>query len=170
MLALKNQEISEPNPEIKYKCKKCTRIYKNKSYLNYHEKYECGVMPQFTCKFCGHLFKRNSHMNEHIDQVHQNTSSTKSVLLMHKCDICPRSYIWRTHLSRHKRLVHAAVKPQFICDCCGYKSDQKSNLAKHMTTVHSQISRTRHGCDQCLRSYTCLRGLNRHKRVHHAIV
>ncbi|XP_033231823.1 zinc finger protein 70-like [Belonocnema kinseyi] len=162
-------EIQKSKLGIKYTCNICARSYARNSSLTAHKKFECGVMPQFSCKFCGQLFKRKSHMNEHIDQVHHKISSTKPVL-MHKCDKCSRSYIWPTHLARHRRLVHAAVKPQFICDFCGYKTNTKCNLVTHMNSRHSQTTESKHICNICARNYRSASGLYQHKRIEHAVL
>ncbi|XP_033231818.1 zinc finger protein 69-like [Belonocnema kinseyi] len=131
LLALKEEEIQEK----KYICKKCVQTYKYKTSLIFHQKFECDVMPQFSCKFCSQPFKRKSHMNEHIVQVHHKTSLKKSVLT-YKCDKCLRSFSYIRGLFQHKRLIHAAIKSEFACDYCSYKSKQKVNLSKHITSKH----------------------------------
>ncbi|XP_033208144.1 zinc finger protein 726-like [Belonocnema kinseyi] len=169
---------SEQEPKKKYKCEKCALSYTLKSNLYRHKKFECDVIPQFRCKFCDKRFKQKCHMTTHVDQVHQKThvdqvhqkTSPKKSVLSYKCDICFRSYSWLVSLNRHKRSEHAAVKPQFICDLCGYKSNRKSNLVKHMTSRHSQMLKSRYKCDKCSRSYTWLSALNRHKRTKHSAV
>ncbi|XP_033210155.1 zinc finger protein 85-like [Belonocnema kinseyi] len=165
----KNQKFQDSNTEMKYTCTKCARTYKRKQTLTFHCKYECGVMPQFSCKLCGKLFKRKYDMNIHVDHVHHKTRSRKSVS-MHKCDICPRSYIWPNDLTRHKRTGHGSVVPQFFYDSCEYKTNMKRNLLKHIASSHLKISKSRHNCDKCSRSYNTISTLNRHKRLEHAIV
>ncbi|XP_033231824.1 zinc finger protein 271-like [Belonocnema kinseyi] len=166
---LKKQEVQESKQEMKHTCEKCARTYKYRKNLNEHLKYECGVMPQFSCKFCPKLFKRKSDMNAHVNRMHHKGTSKKPVL-KHNCDKCARSYNWLRDLSRHKRLVHTAVKPEFTCDYCGFKTNVKSTLAEHIPLRHLQASKKRRNCDKCSRSYTWLSALNRHKRLHHAMV
>ncbi|XP_033231821.1 zinc finger protein 737-like [Belonocnema kinseyi] len=125
----KKQEIRETEQTKKHVCKTCARSYKNKQSLTYHRKFECGVMPQFSCKLCSKQFKRKYNMNEHIRREHYKTR--------HNCDECARSYKWPESLAEHKSLVHAAVKPQFVCDFCSYKFNKKVYLIKHMNVVHS---------------------------------
>ena len=55
----------------------------------------------------------------------------------HNCDKCTRSYTSSTNLTRNKRIEHATVKPQFIYDYCGHKANEKSNLLKHISWLHS---------------------------------
>ncbi|XP_033231831.1 zinc finger protein 682-like [Belonocnema kinseyi] len=167
--ALKKQKIQKSEQEKKHTCEKCARSYKWKRHLNRHLKYECDVRPQFRCNFCGKLFKRVGNMNLHVNRVHHKTNSVKSVL-RHNCDKCSRSYNWLKDLIRHKNLVHAVVKPQFICDFCGYESNMKRPLVRHMISRHLPISKSRHKCDKCSRSYGSSDSLYQHKRLEHAAV
>ncbi|XP_033231825.1 zinc finger protein 718-like [Belonocnema kinseyi] len=132
---LKKQKSQESKPNKKYTCNKCARSYARKGTLTAHQKFECGVSPQFRCEFCGKLFKWKSDMNVHVDRVHRKKRPTTSIL-MHKCDKCSQSYRFSGSLNRHKRLEHAAVKPQFSCDVCEYKSKRKSNLSSHIILKH----------------------------------
>ncbi|XP_033231801.1 zinc finger protein 701-like [Belonocnema kinseyi] len=132
------QKIFESNVESekKYKCEKCARTYGQKKDLNRHRKFECDVIPQFRCNFCGKLFKRIGTMSSHVDRVHHKTYLHTSKP-GHTCDQCSRSYRSLGGLYQHKRLDHGANKPQFICYFCGHKTNQKSNLSKHITARHS---------------------------------
>ncbi|XP_033231805.1 zinc finger protein 816-like [Belonocnema kinseyi] len=131
----KEQEIQESKQEKKYRCEKCARTYKNKSYLSFHQKFECGLLPQFSCKFCNKKFKRKFVRNDHVDRVHHKASSKKSAM-RHYCDLCTRSYKWSKNLCRHKRIDHAAVQPQFNCDVCDYKAKRKYYLTRHIISKH----------------------------------
>ncbi|XP_033210154.1 zinc finger protein 681-like [Belonocnema kinseyi] len=153
----------------KNKCEKCFRTYKNKCHLNYHLKFECGVMPQFSCKFCDKKFKRKSVLNVHVVRIH-NSLRSKPLVLKHKCDKCSLSYNWPRDLVRHIHLVHAVNKPLFTCDFCGQEFNAKYNLVGHMNSRHSQKMKSRHECDKCARSYKRRYGLQRHKRLEHAAV
>ncbi|XP_033231864.1 zinc finger protein 254-like [Belonocnema kinseyi] len=130
--------IQQPKqkPENKYKCDKCARAYQQKQNLTVHQKFECGVMPQFTCQICGKQFKRAFHVRSHINHVHLKknikTSQTK-----HNCDKCSRRYHTSTGLSDHKRVEHATVKPQFTCNICYYKTNRKVCLLRHITSRHT---------------------------------
>ncbi|XP_033209012.1 zinc finger protein 492-like [Belonocnema kinseyi] len=134
-LSQKKEYIQNLKPEVKYKCKKCARSYKEKKYLTYHQTYECDVTPQFKCNFCGKLFKRKSHVNAHARVVHLKSNSETSKA-KYNCDNCTRSYNSSRALTRHKREKHAAVPPEFICDYCGRKMNQKSSLATHIHCCH----------------------------------
>ncbi|XP_033231833.1 zinc finger protein 765-like [Belonocnema kinseyi] len=165
----KKQRIKKPEQGKKHTCNTCARTYKLKQTLNFHQKFECGVIPQFSCEFCHKQFTQKCSMNRHIGHFHRKPSVTKAVL-MYKCDKCSRSYTSLYSLNQHKRIEHGAVKPQFFCDVCGYKSNQKSNLSKHITFLHTQSPKTSYKCDKCTRSYKSSDSLNRHKRLEHSAV
>ncbi|XP_033208723.1 zinc finger protein 26-like [Belonocnema kinseyi] len=127
---------SEQEPERKFKCEKCARTYTLKQNLKFHQKYQCGdVLPQFSCKYCNKRFKQKSHMTRHMRYTHLKPN-LKSSKTRHNCDECSRSYAWPESLYLHKRVKHAKVKPQFTCDFCGRKINQKHNLAKHIISCH----------------------------------
>ena len=123
---------SRNEPE-RYKCEKCARNYKWKSTLSAHQKYECGVTPQFNCEFCSRRFTWNGSLRRHIVNLHSERSIPKKV---HNCDKCTRSFSSTGDLNNHKGLNHAEFKPQFICDYCGHKSKQKVHLEKHIIIRH----------------------------------
>ncbi|XP_033231814.1 zinc finger protein 160-like [Belonocnema kinseyi] len=189
---------SEQKLEKRYKCDKCARTYKYKCNLITHQKNVCCGR-HFRCTFCGKRFIRKSNFTRHVDSAHKSLehatveqftcnfcgykSNRKCHLETHitvrhfqalkkryNCNICSRSYTTRSSLNRHKRIEHAAVKPQFICDFCGHKANRKCYLAEHITHRHLQTSTQRLNCDKCSRSYTQSSALNRHKRLDHAAV
>ncbi|XP_033210166.1 zinc finger protein 585B-like [Belonocnema kinseyi] len=126
---------AKQNLENKYVCEKCAKSYKWRDSLVRHKKLECNVIPQFICKFCSKQFTQKGSMNIHINDMHL-CKYLKSSKKKHICDKCFRSYTAISALYRHQRLEHAAVKPQFNCDCCGFKTKEKCSLSKHIISRH----------------------------------
>ncbi|XP_033231822.1 zinc finger protein 676-like [Belonocnema kinseyi] len=146
-----------------HNCDKCSRSYNWMTNLNRHKRlHHMAVNPKFTCDCCGYETNRQNNLIKHINSSHSHKTRTR-----HKCDKCSRSYRYSNTLNRHKRLEHATTRPQFTCDFCGYQTNVKYSLAKHITSRHSQTLKSRHKCDKCSRSYAWLSHLNRHKRVEH---
>ncbi|KAF7272310.1 hypothetical protein GWI33_014859 [Rhynchophorus ferrugineus] len=52
-------------------CPDCGRIYKLKSSLRNHQKWECGKEPQFKCPFCSYRAKQKMHMLRHTERMHK---------------------------------------------------------------------------------------------------
>ncbi|XP_033231816.1 zinc finger protein 761-like [Belonocnema kinseyi] len=82
-----HEKIKELKPEMMYKCNRCARTYKQKRYLAWHQKFDCGVMPQFQCKFCGRRFKRKFNMRVHINTLHMSLKPAP-VKPKFTCDFC----------------------------------------------------------------------------------
>lgn len=133
----KKQKIQKSKQilERKYKCDKCARSYTRKEALFRHKTFECGVLPQFKCEFCGKKFTRKCNMNTHINDLHLKPYFNSS-RVEYNCDKCSRSYNWISNLNRHKRAEHAPDKREFICESCGFKAKEKSNLSKHILSRH----------------------------------
>ncbi|XP_033207789.1 zinc finger protein 404-like isoform X2 [Belonocnema kinseyi] len=137
-----DEETVVGQKEKKYACEKCARSYIRKTHLDSHKKFGCGVMPQFSCQICGRLYRWKNALKHHISSVHQKADSKISPVI-YNCDKCTRSYRALSSLHQHKRVEHAAVKPQFFCYSCEYKTNRKSNLSKHITSRHSQTLKIR---------------------------
>lgn len=63
-------ENSDKN-EANYSCDNCGRMYKLKSSLRNHQKWECGKDPQFSCPFCVYKAKQKMHINRHLERMHK---------------------------------------------------------------------------------------------------
>lgn len=57
----------------------CARVYKLKSSLRNHQKWECGKDPQFQCPFCVYRAKQKMHIGRHMERMHKsNTAMLKA--------------------------------------------------------------------------------------------
>lgn len=54
------------NGEPKFVCNQCGRLYKQKTGLSQHIRYECGKEPQFSCPMCPYKAKRKTTMRCHM--------------------------------------------------------------------------------------------------------
>lgn len=53
-----------------YGCPQCGNVYKHKTSLYKHLKYECQKEKQFQCWYCQKKFARKSHLQNHCKFVH----------------------------------------------------------------------------------------------------
>lgn len=60
-------------------CGECGRVYKLKSSLRNHKKWECGKEPSFKCKLCDYKAKQKMHMMRHMQRLHQQKWNDKEV-------------------------------------------------------------------------------------------
>ncbi|XP_036145503.1 zinc finger protein 99-like [Monomorium pharaonis] len=58
------------NPEG-FNCPACGRVYKLKSSLRNHQKWECGKEPQFQCPHCVYKAKQKMHIARHMERMHK---------------------------------------------------------------------------------------------------
>ncbi|XP_077287600.1 longitudinals lacking protein, isoforms A/B/D/L-like isoform X3 [Arctopsyche grandis] len=54
-----------------FACPDCGRVYKLKSSLRNHQKWECGKEPQFQCPHCVYRAKQKMHIARHMERMHR---------------------------------------------------------------------------------------------------
>lgn len=57
----------------KHPCPNCTRLYKRRSHMLRHYRYECGVPQRFECPYCGSRLRQRTQVWAHIKKLHQNS-------------------------------------------------------------------------------------------------
>lgn len=57
--------------EVGFSCPDCGRMYKLKSSLRNHQKWECGKEPQFQCPYCVYRAKQKMHIGRHMERMHK---------------------------------------------------------------------------------------------------
>uniref|UniRef100_A0A1Y1LN27 C2H2-type domain-containing protein n=3 Tax=Photinus pyralis TaxID=7054 RepID=A0A1Y1LN27_PHOPY len=60
------------NDDTGFACSDCGRVYKLRSSLRNHRKWECGKEARFKCSFCEYKAKQKIHMRRHIERIHSN--------------------------------------------------------------------------------------------------
>lgn len=55
-----------------FPCPECGRMYKLKSSLRNHQKWECGKEPQFQCPYCTYKAKQKMHIGRHLERMHKD--------------------------------------------------------------------------------------------------
>ncbi|XP_033231860.1 zinc finger protein 780B-like [Belonocnema kinseyi] len=146
-------KIQNPNPVEKYKCKKCARSYNQKESLYSHQKFECGVVPQFKYSRrdskkaieisigrpgvlyqSSNVFQYESFVMPSMDlnYVLQSVSSNIDVKTARKKMTAGR----RTadHYSPSETLISSVNVPHkpFNCPKCGRSFAVKGNMNRHL--------------------------------------
>ncbi|RZB39195.1 hypothetical protein BDFB_000068 [Asbolus verrucosus] len=62
---------SENLTDDRFACPECGRIYKLRSSLRNHQKWECGKEPQFNCPHCPYKAKQKMHVRRHVERMHK---------------------------------------------------------------------------------------------------
>uniref|UniRef100_T1GF64 C2H2-type domain-containing protein n=1 Tax=Megaselia scalaris TaxID=36166 RepID=T1GF64_MEGSC len=101
----------------------CGKVYKKKTYLRQHQRFDCGVEPSFSCEYCWAKFSRKPNLKRHIALVHlhqrpgsktpnneskANTSEKQETFPCH----CGKSYKTKQILQRHQTF-ECGVEPTF---------------------------------------------------------
>lgn len=66
--------LSPENGGQGHTCNDCGRVYKLKSSLRNHQKWECMKEPQFQCPFCVYRAKQKMHIGRHMERMHKKNA------------------------------------------------------------------------------------------------
>lgn len=104
---LLNQHIKlfhGPNGPVKYKCPKCEKAMCSSTALRQHI---IAIHDGIQCKICDRSFK-----NEESLQIHHAVDHLKDKESF-QCDLCPKKFILKVQLGRHKNSHHKIIKCKF---------------------------------------------------------
>lgn len=62
---------TSPTNDIFYCPNACGKMYKHKSSLSKHLKYECGRSKLFKCQLCPKHFAQKHHLKAHLGLIHR---------------------------------------------------------------------------------------------------
>ncbi|XP_060535609.1 gastrula zinc finger protein xFG20-1-like [Cylas formicarius] len=112
-----------------HRCVKCGKLYRSKSALNRHVRYDCGQEKRFACVVpaCGYKAYQKVHLTSHLMRK------------LFNCHNCERRYKLKTSLYNHLKYECGKSK-SFVCTFC-----QKTFRYKHSLRDH--MNHRRHGRD-----------------------
>ena len=133
----------------KYLCDSCGRIYGSQIALEYHLSTQHKNEQQWMCKRCLKTFNSKHSLNVHVKNVHD----MKTI----QCKICSKVFKRLSHFLRHQKYLHGIYRSYFIldeypdiqyynCEHCSFKSRYKTNLHKHIETIHKDVE---FPCSKC---------------------
>ncbi|XP_062542364.1 zinc finger protein 62 homolog [Armigeres subalbatus] len=105
----------------------------------------------------------------------QSTKKNETVVEPLKCEICQKSFLYRSRLQNHKKYTHG--KKQHECPICGKPIAYQHNIRHHMRTHEPRCERQlkesencnvrAFKCNFCQKTYKSDRDLINHKRYLH---
>ena len=113
----------------KHKCDKCSKIFKNGTYLKTHFRIVHDKI-RYSCPKCPKVYCSNFKLKDHIACAHEDRG--------YSCDNCPKVFNSQAHLKQHHLLIHEKVR--FPCPLCSKALTSKWILKKHLKICTSNSS------------------------------
>ncbi|XP_023315888.1 zinc finger protein 39-like [Trichogramma pretiosum] len=91
-------------------------------------------------------------VSEEMNSKHRLKTRTESACngnIKLACDVCRKSFRFKSYLQRHIDAVHRKIRQE--CDICQKTFSTKSDLNRHIDSVHKRV---RHACDICGKTFT----------------
>ncbi|XP_024889492.1 zinc finger and SCAN domain-containing protein 10-like [Temnothorax curvispinosus] len=134
------------------RCLKCTKRYSDWRSLRKHMNFFCQMEPLYPCPYCPHRARIPTLLKYHIVREHVGPTSIEETrfdplaqqfedlgeYVQGKPNVCPKcgkGYAWKASLQRHLSTV-CGTRPKFFCSLCGYKTNRKDVLVRHIRHVH----------------------------------
>ncbi len=110
------------------------------------------------CPECPEAFYEKSRLNRHLSEAHG------SLPKRFKCPHCDLTTYFKSSLNYHILTKHETEKMHKCKQCPSFRTHQRSELQRHIDSVHRQI---RHQCTKCDKSYSTRTNLRIHIKAKH---
>ncbi|XP_011882465.1 PREDICTED: gastrula zinc finger protein xFG20-1-like [Vollenhovia emeryi] len=130
------------NPEG-FNCPACGRVYKLKSSLRNHQKWECGKEPQFQCPHCVYKAKQKMHIARHMERMHKEK--------IYKQELVSRNYSKSDRETRKTALNGLKVVKKFPQSCPGKTAIYTIFLAAMQPQVNTVLGTDSRGLSPAFR-------------------
>lgn len=140
-------------------CATCNMEFNNYEGFEAHQAHKHGIGTKKLCGICDKEFFTvdfEEHLAKHEAQIDWKEGRT------HTCNLCQASFLFLSHLYRHKHRDHASSFP-FRCNECERRFRTERMLSSH-TRGHRYGT---HQCPECYLKYRQVDQLNRHLLVAH---
>jgi KRAB domain-containing zinc finger protein len=152
--------------EKKFSCNLCKKMFSLEIKLKYHKKNVHYNPGSFECEICGKKFNEKSYLKSH--QATHKKNHRKKSLKCQRCDfVTAHKRSIKTHQKRHERQDQkfSSMKNPVKCDkCLNYYCIDKKALSKHIYNVHSPKKLFQ--CDFCAKIFKNKKNLIYHFNIH----
>ena len=127
-----------------------------------------------TCLICHKVFPSVFSLQGHRNRCHEGKRKLlkeKNPPLPHKCDVCNKSFLYKSRLKEHY-WFHTQPVTEHKCDWCGkyflYASQLKTHLLVHEKEPKrvKPKSKLRHKCKVCKKMFQYMSQLKTHSKTH----
>nr|XP_049694704.1 histone-lysine N-methyltransferase PRDM9 [Helicoverpa armigera] len=153
-----NAPIKKDKPDKKCAwCSECGRRLASRSALTRHLRTHSGERP-YACHICGRTFAQKEVMVRHLlvhgeqrpfacsvcdksftqrgalaAHARQHAPPAARPLALHRCDRCPKVFLYASGLSRHMMMHNGRV---YVCGACERQFKDKSSLLRHLKNAN----------------------------------
>ena len=115
--------------QMNYECSECYKVFINVSDLIKHSDVH-QTSSLFKCSRCDKSFKYKRGLQDHLNK-HKNAS-------LFLCTFCGKAFSKQSVLDEHTTRTHSENNITYKCPICLKCYNVKSNLTRHIKTVHSK--------------------------------
>ncbi|XP_045450939.1 zinc finger protein 470-like [Melitaea cinxia] len=120
--------------EPAFTCPDCGRVYKLKSSLRNHQKWECGKEPQFQCPYCVYRAKQKMHIARHMERMHREVQ-VKHEQFLKRDNVDAFAQLYTPYILGYGTAGLSSGKvgwTLYECVDCGNKYKHKGSLQRHI--------------------------------------
>ncbi|XP_063893268.1 zinc finger protein 892 [Helicoverpa armigera] len=115
--------------ERPYACHICGRTFAQKEVMVRHLLVH-GEQRPFACSVCDKSFTQRGALAAH---ARQHAPPAARPLALHRCDRCPKVFLYASGLSRHMMMHNGRV---YVCGACERQFKDKSSLLRHLKNAN----------------------------------
>ena len=141
-------------------CDSCNKTFRDANSLKIHIATIHDKKGISICEVCDKTFTSKKILKIHVNTIHGNTNESKDKLDQIKLE---KSFMDEINNSTVKEVVEKPpqyqIKSQMICNLCGKNFNSKSNLSRHVKTLHLRMDKK--DCESCNKTFSDFHSLKR---------
>ena len=160
-------ENDDTRPKLESKCDQCSRSFGTIGELTRHLQ-SVHYQERIECPDCSETFSRMDNFKLHKKNKHTVTHDVVKIGRF-KCEICDKSFSFKSALKRHTRDTCNVEKEVFVltCDCCETTFIRTSDKRRHQQKRDNHDGSAKFSCTICDKKMCNLKLLKNHIKNEH---